>query len=85
MTLVFYLCSAQIYGVEQKWKLNQTVGAIVAFLHYFRRVIESNFIHNFTEQPLPFAAIPGIMFYYWFLFGFCVMYFFLRPSYSPVF
>jgi very-long-chain enoyl-CoA reductase len=84
MTAVFYLCSKQIYGVEQEWRFNQTVGALVAFLHYFRRLIESNFIHRFTDQPLPWVAIPGIMFYYWFLFGICVMYFFLNPTYSPV-
>ena len=84
MTAVFYLYSKEIYGVDQEWRFNQTVAAVVAFLHYFRRLIESNFIHVFTEQPLPWAAIPGIMFYYWFLFGFCVMYFFLKPGYTAM-
>jgi hypothetical protein len=57
----------------------------VAFLHYFRRVIESNFIHNFTEAPGHIRNIINIMIYYWFLFGFLVMYFFLKPGYAPWF
>ena len=85
MVLLFYFGSKQVYGVEQSFTINQKVGALVAFLHYFRRVIESNFVHVFTEQPLPWVAVPGIMFYYWFLFGFCVAYFFLMPGYSPWF
>ena len=85
MIVALYFCRKQIYGEEVPLKFNQVVGMVVAFLHYSRRVIESNFIHRFTEQPLPFTAIPGIMFYYWFLFGFVVMYFFLKPTYKPLF
>ena len=84
MTAVFYLFSKQIYGVDQEWKFNQTVAAAVAFLHYFRRIIESNFIHVFTEQSLPADQYGGIIFSYWFLFGFCTMYLFLKPGYTPI-
>jgi hypothetical protein len=28
--------------------------------------------------------VPAIMIYYWFLFGFCVMYFFFKPTYTPL-
>ena len=58
---------------------------VVAFLHYSRRVIESNFIHKFTEQPLPFKDLQIISFVYWFVFGFLVMYFFVKPTYKPLF
>ena len=83
MILLFYFCSKQVYGTEQVWRYNQSVGSLVAFLHYFRRVIESNFIHNFTEAPGPVMNIFNIMFYYWGLYGFVVHYFFLKPGYAP--
>ncbi len=83
MTIVFFLFSKQIYGVDQGWKFNQIVAAVVVFIHFFRRVIELNYIHAFTEEPRPWRSIPGIIFYYWFLFGYCVMYLFLKPGYEP--
>ena len=70
--------------MDQEWKFNQSVAAVVAFLHFFRRLIETNFLHVFTEQPLPLFSIPGIIFYYWFLFGYCVMYFILKPGYELI-
>jgi very-long-chain enoyl-CoA reductase len=85
MTVVFYAFSEQVYGKVAERKLNQKVGALVAFLHYFRRLIESNFIHRFTEQPLPWSEAWGIILYYGLMFGYCVMYFFLRPTYAPFF
>jgi hypothetical protein len=47
-------------------------------------VIETNFLHVFTEKPDPWPLIPGLMFYYCFLFGYCVMYLFLKPGYAPI-
>jgi very-long-chain enoyl-CoA reductase len=85
LILLFYFCSEQVYGVKQTWRFNQQVGTLVAFLHFFRRVIESNFIHNFTEAPAPIAAVPFIIFYYSGLYGIVVHYFFLQPSYVPWF
>jgi very-long-chain enoyl-CoA reductase len=83
MILLFYFGSKRVYGVDQDWRTNQQVGVLVTFLHYFRRVLESNFVHNFTEAPQSITKAPFIMFYYWFLFGFVVMYYFLKPGYKP--
>ena len=56
----------------------------MVFLHYFRRILETNFVHNYNDMPSPIYMIPAIMIYYWFLFGFCVMYYFFKPTYTPI-
>ena len=62
------------------------MGALVAFLHFSRRLIESNFLHVFTEQALPWKeGLAEIATYYWFMFGYCVAYRFLKPGYTPWF
>lgn len=85
MILLFAFCGDMIYGESDIKRTNQAIGAFCSFAHYFRRVIESNFVHKFTEQLLPWASIPAIMFYYWILFGYLVAYFLLKPGYQPWF
>jgi hypothetical protein len=77
MILLFYFQSRFFYGQEQDWKLSQQVGALICFLHFFRRVLESNFVHNFSEAPERISQAAGITFFYWFVFSYCVMYLFL--------
>jgi very-long-chain enoyl-CoA reductase len=59
------------------------VAILVTFLHYFRRLMEVNFLHNYSEETLPWIAPVGLMLYYWFLWGYLVMYYLLRPGYTP--
>lgn len=46
-------------------------------------MLETNFVHRYTEQPISWLMLLGGVIYYWGIFGFCVMYYFLKPTYTP--
>ena len=55
----------------------------MALLHYIKRELETVFVHRFSNETMPWQSLFKNCFGYWFLFGFCTMFFLLRPGYEP--
>lgn len=83
MTVILALFQKQIYGKQRDFTYNQKLGMAMVLLHYTKRELETIFVHRFSSETMPFTNIFKNSFHYWFSFGFCTMYFFLHPDYTP--
>lgn len=59
----------------------QTVAMILSVIHYAKRVYESNYV-NYYEGNFEVAALGGLIFYYWILYGVNVSYNLFHPDYT---
>jgi len=62
----------------------QRLASVLAMVHYFKRIIECIYIHDYGRQTIPVFSIDflGTFFYYWFLFGGLVGYFLFQKDYE---
>lgn len=54
----------------------------MVLLHYFKREMETIFVHRFSNDTMPYTNIFKNSTHYWILCGFCNMYFYLHPEYT---
>ena len=55
----------------------------MVLLHYFKRELETYFVHRFSNETMPLMSLLKNSFGYYFLFGVLTMYNFLHPEYNP--
>jgi very-long-chain enoyl-CoA reductase len=58
----------------------QKVGCVMALLHYFKRELETCFVHRFSKETMPLKNLFWNSTGYWIIFGVGTMYFFLQPT-----
>ncbi|XP_071508055.1 very-long-chain enoyl-CoA reductase-like [Diadema antillarum] len=83
--LLFYLRPSLIYGAEaasqpRNYVVNLAVGCWV--LHYGKRLLETVFIHRFSNATMPIMNIFKNSSYYWGFAAF-IAYFLNHPLYTP--
>jgi len=83
ITLALCLFRKQIYNTDEALSFYQYLGVGLVLFHYVKRELETIFIHRFGNDTMPWMNIVKNCFGYWFVFGVCCMYFFLKPSYKP--
>jgi very-long-chain enoyl-CoA reductase len=51
--------------------------------HYFKREVETIFVHRFSNATMPWFNIIKNSMHYWFLSGLMIAYFLYHPLYTP--
>ena len=58
----------------------QTLSAVAVFLHFFKREIETIFVHRFSASTMPARNVVKNSAYYWILTGLFMAYFIYGPE-----
>lgn len=83
ITLALLAFRKSIYGRNPRLTLNQKLGVFMVLVHYFKRELETAFVHRFSSETMPFTNVFKNSFHYYILFGVLTMYNFLHPDYKP--
>jgi len=83
ITFLLLFCRKLIYQTDVEATQVQKVGAGMVLLHYFKRELETLFVHRFSNATMPFTNIFKNSTHYWIFFGWFAMYFFMHPLYTP--
>ncbi|KAK9452329.1 3-oxo-5-alpha-steroid 4-dehydrogenase-domain-containing protein [Limtongia smithiae] len=78
--LIAYNASKWFYGVDYEYTKTQTAVYYMMLIHFFKRELETRFVHRFSNATMPIANIFRNSFYYTLLSGFLISY----AVYSPV-
>jgi len=52
-----------------RWNLTPRFGAVLGMLHYFKRELESHFVHIFGNASVPVSGSVKNIIHYWFVYG----------------
>jgi very-long-chain enoyl-CoA reductase len=83
--LLYFLHPYSLFGSGvgvQKTPL-QSLALVLACLHYFKRELETLFVHRFSNGFMPWTNLPKNCFHYWVLGGLLVAFPVYSPSYKP--
>ena len=83
ITLLMVALRMTVWEKEKGFELNQKLGVFMVLLHYFKRELETAFVHRFSSETMPLSNIFKNSFHYFILFGFGTMFFYLAPWYKP--
>ncbi|PKU83135.1 very-long-chain enoyl-CoA reductase-like [Dendrobium catenatum] len=83
---IFYFFPVYKYLGYEEWKekhLVQTYALYYWSFHYFKRIMETFFVHRFSHATSPISNVYRNCSYYW-TFAACIAYNVNHPLYSPV-
>ncbi|KAF8820641.1 3-oxo-5-alpha-steroid 4-dehydrogenase [Cardiosporidium cionae] len=69
-----------VYDTEKS--LVQKIAFFLALFHYFKREMETLFVHRFSNATMPIFRVPINCGHYWGLFGAAVGYYLFHPKYT---
>ncbi|CAM8962238.1 unnamed protein product [Rhodiola kirilowii] len=83
--LFYYLPVYQFFGYKGERVIRpvQTYAMYYWCFHYFKRIMETFFVHRFSHATSPLANVFRNCFYYW-TFGAYIAYYVNHPLYTPV-
>nr|GLL20850.1 very-long-chain enoyl-CoA reductase [Ipomoea trifida] len=83
--LLYYLPVYKFFGYEGKRVMHpaQTYAMYYWCFHYFKRILETFFVHRFSHATSPLSNVFRNCAYYW-SFGAFIAYFVNHPLYTPV-